>query len=113
MKAAMTLRKEEIRKVEEAFKGVYRRERALPAASAWEDQVMCAIRRNGAHSPSQDGDFERFGHLVWRLSTATCLFALLLMVYAVISEQGTASEATKWFFEDPLGVDLMHSLGIV
>jgi hypothetical protein len=105
--------KEEVRKIEDAFKEVYRKERSLTAADAWQDGVMRAVRRSGMNSPGRAGDLERFGGLVWRLSTAATLFALLLMVFALISDQGAASMVTQWFFADPLGVDLMHSLGIV
>jgi hypothetical protein len=109
----MTLRKEQLRKVEEAFKEVYRKRLEVPAGTAWEEKVMRAVRRIGAPPSRPYWDFEGAGHLVWRVTAATCLFALLLMVYATISDLGTASEATRMFFEDPLGVDLVHSLGIV
>lgn len=105
--------KEEIRKIEDAFKGVYGKERSLVAADAWQNGVMRAVRRSGMNSPGRDQDLERFGGLVWRLSTAATLLALLLTGFALISDQGAASQITQWFFADPLGVDLMHSLGIV
>jgi hypothetical protein len=109
----MGLRKEEIRKIEETFKEVYRKAQDVPVGAAWEGNVMRAIRRIGALPSRESDDFEGFGHLVWRLTAAAGFFALLLMVYAVISETGTASEITRLFFEDPLAVDLVHSLGIV
>ena len=109
----MMLHKEEVRKIHETFKEVYRKEREVPIGAAWEEHVMRTIRRTGVPSSEQYFDFERFGHLVWRLTAATCLIALLLMAYATISDLGAASEATRWFFEDPLGADLVHSLGIV
>lgn len=109
----MKSRKQQISRVEEAFKTAYQKKAEVPFGPAWQDHVMRAIRRSGVPLPKKYFDFEGFGHLVWRFTAATCFFALVLMVYAIISEQGTASEVTRLFFEDPLGVDMVHSLGII
>ncbi len=109
----MKSRKQQIRRVEEAFKAAYRKKAEIPLGPAWENHVMRAVRGLSVPSPKKYFDFEGFGHLVWRFTAATCFFALVLMVYAIISEQGTASEVTRLFFEDPLGVDMVHSLGII
>jgi hypothetical protein len=109
----MGLSKEEIHKLEEAFQEVYRKEQDVPIGTAWEGNVMRAIRRVDVDRSRRSSDLEGFGPLVWRLTAAASLLALLLTVYAVTSEPGAASEITRLFFEDPLAVDLVHSLGIV
>jgi len=109
----MKSRKQQIRRVEEAFKAAYQKKAEVPFGPAWENHVMRAVRRIPVSLPRKYFDFEGFGHLVWRFTAATCFFALVLMAYAMLSEQGTASEVTRLFFEDPLGVDIVHSLGII
>jgi len=109
----MKSRKQQISRVEEAFKTAYRKKVGIPFGPAWENHVMRAVRRSRLPLPKKYFDFEGLGRLVWRFTAATCFFALVLMVYAIISEQGTASEVTRLFFEDPLGVDMVHSLGMI
>ena len=109
----MKSRKEQTRRVEEAFKIAYQRRVEIPFGPAWENNVMRAVRRVAVPSPKKYFDFEGLGHLVWRFTAATCFFALVLMVYAMISEQGAASEVARLFFEDPLGIDMVHSLAII
>jgi hypothetical protein len=109
----MIPRKEQIHRVEEAFKAVYQKEAETLVGPAWENSVMRAIRRIGVPLPRKYFDLEGLGYLIWRFTAASCLFALVLMVYAIISEQGTSTEVTRVFFEDPLGFDIVHSLGII
>jgi hypothetical protein len=109
----MKSRKQQISRVEEAFKTGYQKKTEIPVGSMWESNVMRAVLRSGVPLPKKYFDYEGFGHLVWRFTAATCFFALVLIVYAIISEQGAASEVARSFFEDPLGVDMVHSLGII
>ncbi len=109
----MILREEEIGRIEEAFKELYRKDKKVAVSAAWDDRVMRAVRRIGVDPSRRSGDLDGFGPLVWRLTAATSLLALLLVVYSVTSEPGAASEVTRLFFEDPLGMELAHALGIV
>ncbi len=109
----MNARKEAIRRIEEAFKAVYGREEEISASAAWASNVMREIRRIGMQPTYQHSDLEGYGQLVWRFSAVTCLLALALTIYAMTSDLSTASEVTKMFFEDPLTIDMVHSLGII
>jgi hypothetical protein len=109
----MKSRKEQLRKLEEAFKAVYRNEAKIHVSPAWENNVMRAIRMIGLQPVRNSFDFEWVGHLVWRFTAVTCLFALALTLYVMLSDLGTASEVTRLFFDDPLGVDMVHSFGII
>ena len=106
----MKPRIEQIHKVEEALKAVYRSEEAIPDSPAWESKVMQAVRRSAKVAPMKYFDPEAFRHLVWRFAVVTCLVVLALTVYTVSSDFGSASEVTKVFFEDPLTIDVMHTL---
>jgi len=105
--------KEPIRKVEEALKAVHGREEGINAGAAWVNNVMREIRRTGVQPSSKYSDLEGYGQLVWRFTAATCLLALALTVYAMTSDLSTASEVTRLFFDDPLAVDMVHSLGVI
>jgi hypothetical protein len=104
---------ESTRKIEEAFEAVHRNQAETHVSPAWEDDAMQAIRRLASQPSRYSFDLERTGQLVWRFTAATCLFALSLGLYAVLSDLGTASEITRSFFADPLGIDMLHTLGVI
>jgi len=110
MGTAMKPRTEQIGKIEEAFKAAYRSEEAIPVSPAWENKVMEGVRRSAKVPPMKYFDPEAFRHLVWRFAAATCLFVLALTVYAMSSDFGSASDVTKVFFENPLAIDVIHTL---
>lgn len=110
----MKPRKEQISKIEEIFRAAYCREAAVSVDYAWEDKVMRAVRR----APPQPGrkPFETddaLHHLVWRFATATCLVLLVLTAYVVAGDPGGTSEIARLFFEDPLVIDVVHTLEAV
>jgi hypothetical protein len=108
----MNSHKEPIRKIEEALKAVHRSVEDFQVSAAWNEKVMRTVRGIAAQPAGSLFDPAGYGRLVWRFSAATCLIALALMVYAMTSDLSSASTVTTLFFEDPIGVDLVHSLGI-
>ena len=105
--------KEQINKIEEAFQAVYGKETVVSVSHAWEDQVMRAVRRARPQPARKPFDADALGHLVWRFATATCLVLLVLMAYAMAGDPGGTSEIARLFFEDPLVIDVVHSLEAV
>jgi hypothetical protein len=105
--------KEPIHRIEEALKAVHRRKVEIKADAAWVSSVVREIRRIGIQPIYKFPDPESYGQLLWRFTAVTCLLALALTVYAVNSDLNTASEVTRLFFEDPLAVEMVQSLGVV
>lgn len=108
----MNSHKGPIRKIEEALKAVHRSGEDFQVSLSWNERVMWAVRSMAVQPAVSRFDPAGYGRLVWRFSAATCLIALALAAYAVTSDLSTASSVTTLFFEDPIGVDLVHSLGI-
>jgi hypothetical protein len=113
MEAPMNPDMEPICRIEEALKAVHHHEAEFKADPAWESNVMREIRRIGIKPITRHSSPERYGQLVWRFSALTCLLALALTVYAVSSDLSAASEVANLFFEDPLAVLMVQSLGVV
>ena len=105
--------KEQISKIEEAFQAVYGKETSVSVSPAWEDKVMRAVRRASPQPTRKPYDADALGHLVWRFAMATCLVLLVLMAYTVAGDPGGTSEIARLFFEDPLVIDVVHSLEAV
>jgi hypothetical protein len=109
----MNADREAICRIEEALKAVHRHETETRTDTAWVSSVMREIRRIGIRPITRNSDYERCGQLVWRFSVLSSLLALALTVVALGTEFSTASEVAKLFFEDPLAVVMVQSLGIV
>ena len=105
--------KEQISKIEEAFQAVYGKETFVSVSPAWEDEVMRAVRRAPRQPARKPYDADALGHLVWRFAMASCLVLLVLMTYAVAGDPGGTSEIARLFFEDPLVIDVVHTLEAV
>ena len=109
----MKPRKDQIDKIEEAFKAVHGNETNVSFSPAWEAKVMRAVRTQNGQPAGKLFDSEMLGHLVWRFAVATCLVALLLTAYTVAVDPGASADVAKLFFEDPLAMDLVNSLEAV
>ncbi len=109
----MKPRKDQIDKIEEAFKAVHGKEANISVSPAWEAKVMRAVRTQNGQSAGKLFDSEMLAHLVWRFALATCLVALLLTAYTVAVDPGASADVAMLFFEDPLAIDVVHSLEAV
>lgn len=109
----MKPRKDQIDQIEEAFKAVYGRDTAVSVSPAWQAKVMRAVRAQAGQAAGRLFDAEMFGRLVWRFAAATCLVALLLTAYTVAVDPGASADVARLFFEDPLAIELVHSLEAV
>ena len=109
----MKPRTDQIDKIEAAFKAVHGKEMAVSVSPAWEEKVMRAVRTQDGQPVGKLFDLEVLGHLVWRFAAATCLVALLLTAYTMAGDPGATSDVARLFFEDPLIIDVLHSLEAV
>jgi hypothetical protein len=109
----MKPRTDQIDKIEAAFRAAHGQEIAVSVSPAWEEKVMRAVRRLNVQPAGGILDLEALGHLVWRFAAATCLVALILMAYTMAGDPGGTSEVARLFFEDPLVIDVVHSLEAV
>ena len=113
MGAKMNPDKQPVSIIEEALKAVHQQEVDIKVNSAWVNNVMREIRRIGNQATYGYSDPERSGQLVWRFNALAFLLALVLTIYAVSSDLSAASEVPWLFFEDPLAVVMVQSLGLV
>lgn len=105
--------KERINKIEEAFQAVHKKESIISVSHGWEDKVMRAVRKTFPQPVRKPFDADALGRLVWRFAAATCLVLVVLMAYAMAGDPGGTSEMARLFFEDPLVIDVVHTLEAV
>lgn len=109
----MRPKRDQIDKIEEAFKAVYGRKAAISASPGWEAKVMRAVRRHIERPAGESFDGEWLGHLVWRFALTTCLIAIFFTAVTVAIEPGAGVDLARLFFEDPLAFDLVNSFEAV
>lgn len=105
--------KDQIDKIEEAFKAVHGRKVAISASPGWEARVMRAVRHQDGQPVGMSFDGEWLGHLVWRFALATCLVAIFFTAVTVAVEPGAGADLARLFFEDPLAFDLVNAFEAV
>ncbi len=105
--------KDQIDRIEEAFKAVHGRKAAISASPGWEARVMRAVRHQDGQLAGKSFDGDWLGHLVWRFALATCLVAIFFTAVAVAIEPGAGVDLARLFFEDPLAFDLVNTLEAV
>ena len=109
----MKPRTDQIDKMEAAFRAAHGRETPVSVSSAWDEKVMRSVRRLRVQPTGGILDWEALGRVVWRFAAATCTIALILMAYVMAGDPGGTTEVARLFFEDPLIMDVMHSLEAV
>lgn len=83
-----------------------------PAKDGWQAETMRQIRRMGPLNAVRDRliPIER---LVWRFAGAASVLALATAVYYFGYGTGVGYELTRLFVDDPVGLGLIQSFGLL
>ncbi len=83
-----------------------------PATDGWQAETLRRIRRLGPLNAVRERliPTER---LVWRFAGAASVLALATVVYYFGYETGVGYELTRLFVDDPVGLGLIQSFGLL
>ena len=83
-----------------------------PVADGWQVAAMREIRRMGSLNAVRERliPTER---LVWRFAGAASVLAVATVVYYFGYETGVGYELTRLFVDDPVGLGLIQSFGLL
>jgi hypothetical protein len=106
--------KEKLRKLEQAFKIIYREKSDLKTTERGNDfqaNVMRQIRRIGPLNAKSNFSilFEQF---VWRLVPVTCFLVILLATLTLQIDITPESELAAIVFNDPMGYSFVQLSGV-
>lgn len=106
----MTMRSDD--EIRRSLRAAYFDRENRAVGQGWRDETLRRVRRLGPLNGSRD-PLALAERLVWRFAGAASALALASTVYYIGFGNGVGYELTRLFVDDPLGLGLLQSFGIL